>query len=332
MQAWSITQHGGPEVLARVDRPRPEPAGGEVRVVVRATGVNRADLLQRRGHYPAPPGAPADVPGLEFAGVVDAVGPRVTDWQPGDRVMGITGGGAYAEALCAHQGELLAVPEGLDWPAAAAFPEAFLTAWQGLCVVGGLQPRDHCLIRAASSAVGMAAVQLAAALGAVPIGTSRSRGRLERLRALGLAHGLVDGDGLDHEGLRAVAPGGVTLALDLLGGEALADSLAALAEEGTLVLAGLMAGAEGRVPLARVLMRRLQIRSFTLRGLPLDGRLRLAREARRRLLPLLAEGRLRPVVDSVLPFTEAPEAHRRLAAGGHFGKLVLELGAQGSAR
>lgn len=326
MKAWSITRHGGPEVLVWGERALPEPAGDEVRVAIRAAGVNRADLLQRMGYYPAPAGAPEDVPGLEFAGVVDAIGPRVGGWRPGDRVMGITGGGAYAEALCVHAGELLAVPEGLDWTLAAAFPEAFLTAWQGLVAVGGLRAGDTCLVRGASGGVGMAAVQLAAALGAEPLGTSRSPARLERLRDLGLAHGLVEAEGLDREALRAVAPAGVTLVLELVAGERLAESLAALADEGTLVLVGLMGGAEARLPLARVLMRRLQIRSFTLRSLSLEGRLRLAREARRHLLPLLAGGRLQPVVDSVIPFAEAPEAHRRLAAGGHFGKLVLELG------
>lgn len=323
MEAWSITEHGGPEVLSRVQRPTPEPGGDEVRVAVRAAGINRADLLQRLGHYPAPPGAPPDVPGLEFAGEVDAVGPRVTRWQPGDRVMGITGGGAYAEAVCVHEGELLAVPDGLDWPQAGAFPEAFLTAWQGLVTVGGLAAGDRCLIRGASSGIGIAAVQLAAALGAEPIGSSRSDERLARLRDLGLAHALPGSEGVDREALKAVAPGGVALVLELVAGERFDESLAALAPEGTLVLMGLMAGMEARLPLARVLMRRLQIRSFTLRSLPLEGRLRLAREARRHLLPLLAAGRLQPVVDTVLPFAEAPEAHRRMAAGGHFGKIVL---------
>ncbi len=190
MNAIVYTAAGGPDVIALREVPTPEPAPEQVRVRVRAAGLNRADILQRRGAYPAPPGWPADIPGLEYAGEVETLGAGVTRWRVGDRVMGLVGGGAHAEYVVVHQDEALAVPAGLTWTEGAAIPEAFLTAWDALVARGRLRAGERVLIHAVGSGVGTAAVQLAARMGATPIGTSRSAAKLERARALGLLQGI----------------------------------------------------------------------------------------------------------------------------------------------
>jgi NADPH:quinone reductase-like Zn-dependent oxidoreductase len=194
MRAIVITAPGGPEVLREREVPTPEPGIGEVRVRVRAVGLNRADLLQRRGHYPAPPGAPAQIPGLEYAGMVDDVGAGVTRWRPGDRVMGIVGGGAYAEAVVVHEREALPIPSNLDFDAAAAIPEAFLTAHDALFTLLGLTSGEDLLVHAIGSGVGLAALQLAHAAGARVIGTSRSAWKLQRALELGLDSAIDTGE------------------------------------------------------------------------------------------------------------------------------------------
>jgi NADPH:quinone reductase len=326
MRAIVITAPGDPDVLQLRHRPDPEPRPGQLRVAVRATALNRADLLQRRGLYPAPPGAPADIPGLEFSGVVDALGAGVTAWAVGDPVMGVVAGGGYAERLVLHEGEALRIPAGLDFAAAAAVPEAFTTAHDALFTRAALGSGERVLVHAVGSGVGTAAIQLAIAAGATVHGTARSAWKLERARELGLDVGIVTptDPGRDFAAeLRARTGAGVDVVLDLVGGPALAASLRTLNPLGRLVLVGLVAGARAEVDLAHLLRQRLTVVGTVLRSRPLDEKIAAARRVRRHVLPLLADGRVRPIVDRVLPARAAAEAHRLMERNENYGKIVL---------
>jgi putative PIG3 family NAD(P)H quinone oxidoreductase len=329
MRAVVITAPGGPDVLAVADRPVPRPAPGEVLVRVRAAALNRADLLQRRGAYPAPTGAPADVPGLEFAGeLVEAELAGGEQWRPGDRVFGIVAGGAQAEYLCVHAGLLARIPPELDWVAAAAVPEAFITAFDALVTLGQLRTGERVLVHAVGSGVGLAAVQVACAVGAVPYGTSRTPGKIERAHALGLADGLALPDGPEAlaERVRAWTGGrGVQVVLDLVGGPYVPVGLASLAERGRLVLVGLVAGRRAEVDLGLVLSRRLTVHGTVLRGRSLAEKVAVTRTFAAQVVPLLADGRLRPVVDATFPLDSVRLAHERLESNETFGKVVLTL-------
>ncbi len=326
MKAVVITRPGPPEVLELVDVPDPQPGPGEVRVRVSAAGVNRADLMQRQGHYPAPPGWPADVPGLEFAGRVDHVGPGVEDWGAGDRVMGLAGGGACAEYVVVPAEHLLPVPDALDDDAAAGVPEVFITAHDALRTRAGLAGSESVLIHAVGSGVGTAGLQIARAHDALVLGTSRSPWKLERASELGLDVALdASGEGVAFaERVREATDGrGADVVLDLVGGAYLAENLRAMAILGRLVVVGLPSGRTAEVDLGMLLSRRL-----TLVGTALRSRSRIEKAAAIRLfaeevLPLMADGRIRPVVQEVIPASEAARAHERVASNQTFGKVIL---------
>lgn len=324
MRAWIVEQPGDAHALQLGTQAVPEPGPEEVRVAVRAVGINRADVLQRQGHYPPPPGYDPRIPGLEYAGVVAAVGARVQSRAVGDGVMGLIGGGAYAEQVVTHERETLDLPPELALTDAAAIPEAFLTAYRALYLEGGLQPGQWCLVRGATSGVGQAALQLIRALGARSIATSRSRERLDGLQSIGFDLGLVDGS----EGVAAAVQahtGGAHVVVDFIGAPVLADNLAALRPEGTQVMVGLMAGAKTEINLGTMLMRRLKLRAMTMRSQPLERKIEFAQIFNERLLPLFAAGRLQPAVDRVFAFDDAVAAHQYMESGQHAGKLVLAL-------
>lgn len=324
MRAIVITQPGGPDVLEEQSRPRPEPGPGEIRVRVRASALNRADLLQRRGAYPAPAGALADIPGLEYAGEVDAVGPGAGLWSAGTRVMGIIGGGGHAEYICVHEREAMPIPAQMPWEDAAAIPEAFLTAYDALFHRLHVQPGDRLLIHAVGSGVGTAALQLGVLAGATVLGTSRSAAKLEKARALGLAAGI---DTSRDEWLAQIAgitnDEGVNAILDLVGGNFLAGNITLLAPRGRLALVGLLAGARAELNLAAVLGKRLEIVGTVLRARQIEEKIALAREFSDRMIPLFESGRLRPIVARVFPFAEIRAAHELLESNETFGKVVL---------
>lgn len=322
-RAVRISEPGGPEVLTLGELRVREPGAGEVLVEVAAAGLNRADTLQRRGFYPAPPGVPSDVPGLEYAGTVAALGHGVTSSSVGDRVMGITAGGGMSEFLVAHSREILPIPEGMSFTDAAAVPEVFMTAYDAVIVQGGLGLGQTLLVHAAASGVGTAAIQLARAVGARPIGTSRTEEKLERCAQLGLEQGIVAADGRFADALKAMAPGGAHVILDTVGAAYLEDNLAAVAVGGTIVVIGLMGGIKGEVNLGLLLRRRAHIVGSVLRSRPLEEKAALAQDFAQAVLPLLRDGRLEPIVDEVLPMTDVVEAHRRMEANETFGKLVL---------
>jgi len=326
MRAIVIREPGGPEVLEMRDVPRPEPSRGEVRVRVRATAVNRADLLQRMGSYPAPPGSPADIPGLEVAGEVDAVGADVTELAPGDRVMGIVGGGGYAEYVVVHARTLARIPEGTSFADAAAIPEAFLTAWDAIVAQGRLSSGETVLVHAAGSGVGTAALQIAKAIGARPIGTMRTPQKLGRARELGLSDGIVvEGAKFADEVLARTGGRGVDVVLELVGGAYVAQDLLCLAHRGRIVVVGTMGGGKVELDLSLLMRKRAEVRGTMLRSRPLEEKILAGQALQRHLVPLFESAALRPVVDRVLPLARAADAHRLMQNNDAFGKLVLDV-------
>jgi NADPH2:quinone reductase len=328
MRAVVIARPGGPDVLELRDLARPEPGSAEVLVRVRATALNRADLLQREGRYPAPPGAPSDIPGLEFAGEVAALGPGAREWREGDRVFGITGGGSYAEYLVAHERTLAPIPGSIGWDEAAAVPEAFITAHDALVTQAAVRPAERVLIHAIGSGVGLAAAQLARALGAIPYGTSRTGDKIDRARSFGLEDGIVlsrDTGPLADEVARWTERRGVDVVLDLVGGSYVEAGVEALAPRGRLILIGTVAGVQTQLDLRRVLTRRLTIRGTVLRARPLEEKILATRAFAAEVVPLLERGVVRPVIDSRFDLSEIAAAHRRLESNATFGKVVVQI-------
>lgn len=315
---------GGPEVLEIGSIEVPDPGPEEVRVAVVASGLNRADLLQRRGLYPAPPSVAPDVPGLEYAGTVTAVGARVTAFGPNDRVMGIVGGGGMAAEVVVHERTVLPVPDTFTDVEAAAVPEVFLTAYDAVCLQAGLTTSETLLVHAAASGVGTAAVQLARLFGARVLGTSRTAEKLEGLDALGLSFGIVPDEGRFADQVNTVTEGrGADVILDLVGGAYLAEDLGAVAMKGRIMLVGLVGGGEGTLPLRRLLARRARITGTVLRARPLEEKAALTQSFRRAILPHLAAGRLRTVIDRTFPADQIREAHAHMEANANVGKIVV---------
>jgi NADPH2:quinone reductase len=323
MKAIVITRFGGPEVLEWRDVPTPMPGRGEIRVRVRATAVNRADLVQRQGHYAAPPDVPADIPGLELAGEVDALGEGVTEWTVGDAAFGIIGGGAYAEYVVAHARTLARVPAGVSFTDAAAIPEAFITAWDAMVSQAGLAAGETVLVHAAGSGVGTAAVQIARAIGARALGTARTAAKLTRAQELGLDAAVTAEDGAFAERVKALAPAGVDVVLDLVGGAYVSESLKCLAPRGRIVVVGLMAGRTAELDLSTLLFKRARLFGTVLRSRPLEEKIAVNQAFAHHVVPLVARGTLRPVVERVMRLEQAAEAHARMESNEGFGKIVL---------
>jgi putative PIG3 family NAD(P)H quinone oxidoreductase len=323
MRAVIYTGAGGPEVIAIGEVPKPEVRPGHIRVRVHAAGLNRADLIQRRGQYAAPPGWPADIPGLECAGEVEAVR-AASKWQVGDRVMGLVGGGAQAELVTVHEDEALAVPEGLSFAEAAAVPEVFLTAFDALVTRGRLAPGERVLIHAVGSGVGTAAAQIAKHLGATVLGTSRSADKLTRA----LVYGLDRGIDTSHEAVRDAVGEPVDVVLDVLGGPAFPDNLAVLAPRGRLVMLGFLAGSRTTADLGPILRKRLEVIGSVMRTRTVEERVPLVRAFSERMLPLFDQriehaAPLRPVLERTYSMSEPAEARRALESNETFGKLVV---------
>lgn len=322
-----IREPGDPSVLEPATFEVRAPGASEVLVEVAASAVNRADLLQRRGLYPAPPGAPRDVPGLEYAGTVTAVGEGVRERAVGDRVMGIVAGGGYARHVVVHARETIRVPATLSVTDAAAVPEVFLTAWDALFERARLRPGATLLVHAVGSGVGTAGVQIARLVGARAIGTARAAAKVEAARALGLAHGIVVGGEeprfADETIARSTSGAGADVVLDGVGAAYLEENLRALAPLGTCVVLGLLGGARGTLSLGTLLAKRATLVGTVLRARPLEEKIALARRFEAEALPAFEAGHLRPVVAATLPMSAAAEAHRRLEANEVFGKVVL---------
>lgn len=324
MRAWCITATGGPEVLRQERVSRPSAGPDDVVVHVRAAGVNRADLLQCLGRYPPPPGVDPRIPGLEFAGEVYEVGARVARWCRGDAVMGIIGGGAYAERVRVHGEALLAVPPGLSWCEAGSLPESYLTAWRALDEVAALRAGEIVAIRPATSAVGMAAARVARFLGARTVGLGRDAERLQQILGVGL-DGLVAMDDQAGERLAHLMGRRADVLLEMVGGDTTMQALDLLTDEGRAVLLGILDGPAVSMDLGRFLFRRLGLRAMTMRTLPVNRRITLVRDFARRAGPCFTDGGFPPLLAECFPFAEAPDALRRLAAGGAPGRVVMRM-------
>src|SRR5262245_41463284 len=326
MRALTIARAGGPEVLEIRSAAEPPIGPEEVLVRVKASALNRADLLQRRGFYPAPPGAPADIPGLEFSGEIEVRGARVATLQPGDRVMGIVSGGAHAEKLCIHERLCLRIPPGMSFEDAAAVPEAFLTAYDALFVRGGLRPGEVVLLHAAGSGVGTAAAQMATVAGARVVALSRSADKRARLESMGVHRALDPGMPNVADAIRMTAGSdGVALAIDLIGAAAWTLDLEVLALRGRIVLVGTMSGAKVEADLGALMRKRATVVGTVLRSRPIEEKIELVQSFSRTILPLLAAGRLQPVVDRVVPLEDAASAHEAMERNENFGKIVLKV-------
>lgn len=324
MRAIVIREPGEPDVLELREVPRPEPGPGEALVRVAASGLNRADLLQRRGRYPVPPGYPADIPGLELSGTVVAVGEGVTAVSEGDLVMGILGGGGYAEYSTSPAETLVPVPEGMDAVTAGAVPEVYMTAFDAAFLQEGLKAGETLLVHAIGSGVGTAALQLARRIGADVIGTSRTPEKLERATGLGLEHAVLADDAWPARVLEITGGRGVDVILDLVGGPYLEGNQKVVAVRGRHIVVGVPAGAEATLSLRVLMGKRASIRGTVLRARPLPEKVELAHAFVRDVLPGFGDGTLHPVIDRVFPAAEAAHAHAWMEANENFGKILLE--------
>jgi NADPH:quinone reductase len=300
--------------LLVLEHPDPEPGGSEVLVRVRAAGLNGADMLQLRGRYPAPTGVPADIPGMELAGEVAALGSGATRFSEGDRVMAIVGGGAQAELAVVHERVLMPVPDGLSWEEAGGLPEVFTTAHDALFTQAGLRPGEHLLVHGAAGGVGTAAVQLGAAVGARVTATVRNPELRDRVAALGAE--AIDPEGFDERGPYDVI-------LELVGAPNLAANLNSLATWGRIAVIGIGAGAKSELNMALLLAKRARIHGSTLRARPLEEKALTARLVERSVLPLFAAGRLRVPIAEVYPLDQVAEAYEHFTAGAKLGKIVV---------
>ena len=327
MKAVLITRFGGPEVLEVQDAAQPTPSPDQILVQVKASALNRADLIQRQGHYPAPFGYPQNIPGIEFAGEVAAVGSLVQMWKPGQRVFGLVGGGAHAEFVIAQERTVAEIPARLNWSEAAAIPEAFITAQDALWKQAALKPGEVVLIHAIGSGVGLAALQLANALGAETYGTSRTVEKLERAKQLGLKGGLAIShvEAMASEFKELTNGRGADIVLDLAGGPYMTASLHVLAPIGRVIAIGTVAGSKADIDLRQVLSKRITIRGTVLRGRPLEEKIAVTQAFARELCPMLERGILRPVIDSEFDLADVQAAHHRMESNETFGKVVLKM-------
>jgi putative PIG3 family NAD(P)H quinone oxidoreductase len=317
MKAVVFMGAGGNEVVRLEDRPEPEPGTGEVVVSATHAGLNPADVVQRGGGYASPPGAPADIPGLEVAGRVVALGPGVTIWRTGDRVFGIVGGGGLAERVVCHERHLAPVPDGLDAEAAAAVPEAFITAHDALFTQAQLLMGETLLVNGASGAVGTSAVQLAREAGARVFAGVRSEAARQGVASLGAT--VVGSDFAE----RLIEVGGADVVLELVGAPNLVGDLEALALRGRIAIVGTGAGAEGQISLRKLMGKRARIFGTVLRARPLEEKALAVQALAHSVVPLLAQGRVKPIIDRVFPVAEVTSAFDYLGRPGKFGKVLI---------
>ncbi len=326
MKAVVITRPGGADVLEIEDLPEPRPGPDQVLVRVRATALNRADILQREGHYPPPAGVRTDVPGLEFSGEVEAVGSNVRECKEGSRVMGLLPGESYAEKIVTWERLTLPIPPNLSFVEAASIPEVFLTAYDALLLQARLKAGEAVLIHGAGSGVGTAAVQIARLTGAVSFGTASSDDKLSRAAQLGLDIGI----NYKHEDFADIVREhtggrGVDVVLDVVGAPYFEKNLDCLAPRGRLLLVGLLGGPTASADLSRIMGKRLTILGTVLRPRPLEEKIALSQKFQKLLLPLFDKNRLKPVVDRVFPLEKVARAHTYLEENRNFGKVVLEI-------
>jgi putative PIG3 family NAD(P)H quinone oxidoreductase len=326
MTAVAIAEPGGPRVLRPEQRPVPRPGDDEILIRVRAAGVNRPDILQRKGLYPPPPGA-SDLPGLEVAGEVAAVGEKVQRWHIGDRVTALVPGGGYAQYCVTPEGQALPIPHGFTFTEAAAIPETFFTVWHNVFQRGGLKAGETLLVHGGSSGIGTTAIQLATAFGARVIATAGSREKCEACMRLGASLAINYREEDFVQATRAQTDGrGADVILDMVGGDYIARNYEAAAEDGRIVQIALQQGAKATADFSRLMVKRLTHTGSTLRPRSAAFKSALARELEKHVWPLLAERRVAPVMDMIFPLNDVWRAHERMEEGSHIGKIVLDVG------
>jgi NADPH2:quinone reductase len=327
MHAITILEPGGPQVLQWIAHTMPEPAPEEVLIRVVCAGVNRPDIAQRKGHYPAPPGAVQNIPGLEVSGIIESVGQNVTHSKVGDQVCALLSGGGYSEYVCAPEGQLLPIPSGYSFEQAAALPETVLTVWHNVFQRGKLKQNETILIHGGTSGIGVMAIQMARAAGAVVIATAGSDEKCEKCLELGATRAInYRTQDFKNEVNNFTNRSGVDLILDMVGGDYTQKNLDCLAPDGRLVLINFMAGREANINLASVLTKRLTITGSTLRSRDLAFKRDLTIGVREKVWPWLEQGLVKPVIDSSYPMKEAAAAHIKMESSTHIGKIILRNG------
>jgi putative PIG3 family NAD(P)H quinone oxidoreductase len=323
MRAVTVSEAGGPDVLTLTEVPDPEPGTGELALDVAATAVNRADLLQRQGLYPPPPGA-SDIIGLECSGTVAAVGPEAGDWQVGDEVCALLAGGGYATRVCFPAGQVMPVPTGVDLVTAAALPEVACTVWSNVFMVAGLQPEENLLIHGGAGGIGTFAIQLASAMGARVLTTAGSTEKLAICADLGADVTINYREDDFVEAVREATEGqGADVILDNMGASYLGRNVAALATEGRLVVIGMQGGTKGELDLGVLLRKRGAVVATALRSRPTAEKAAICAAVAEHVWPLVADGRIRPIVHTTLPLAGAGDAHALMEAGDNVGKILL---------
>lgn len=327
MWAVVIEEYGSPEVLQLKEIPNLEPGRGEVRVKVHASALNRADIEQRKGNYPPPIPSEYEIPGLEFAGIVDKLGAEVRNWRVGDRVFGLLSAGGYAEQVVTHERMLMPIPPNLTFEQAAAIPEVFFTAYDALIDKGDFQAGDTVLIHAGASGVGTAAIQLARVMGAsLILATSRSTWKLDKCLQLGANRAINTAEEeFDQAVLDATALKGVDIILDFVGAAYLENNLNAAALEGRIVQIATLSGANAPINLQKVMSKRLRLQGTTLRSRSIEQKMTLTQKFAKQILPLFADGRLKPLIDRSFELKDVVEAHRYMENNSNIGKIVLAL-------
>ncbi|MDO3624984.1 NAD(P)H-quinone oxidoreductase [Mucilaginibacter sp. BT774] len=326
MKAIVITAAGGPEVLQMEDRSQPVITATEVLVKVAAAGINRPDVYQRKGNYPPPKGAPRDIPGLEIAGTIAAVGNRVTRWKIGDKVCALISGGGYAEYCNVPEGQCLSAPGNMTFVEAASLPETFFTVWSNVFDRGKLQPGESLLVHGGSSGIGVTAIQMATALGNKVYVTAGSDEKCKICQELGATKAINYKTEDFSESIHKLTDGkGVNMILDMIGGDYTPGNIACLSEEGRLILINAMRGKDVQIDLAQVMRKRLIITGSMLRSREIEFKSAIARNLEQHIWPLLASGKIKPVIYAVFPAKDAAKAHTLMESGGHVGKIILSF-------
>ena len=324
MLAIIVKKAGGPEALEFEERPTPEIAAYELLISVKAVGINRADILQRSGHYPPPKDASPDVLGLEYAGVVEKIGRSVSLFKVGDRVFGLSGGGTYQQYVAMHERVVAPIPSNLSFEEAAAIPEACITAYDALVLQGGLTSSKTVLISAVGSGVGLAALQIAESFGAHTIGTSRTADKIEAAKAFGLKEGIVVSDGFFAEKVNSLA-GGADIIIELVGGGYVEEDVKCVKMKGKILLVGMLGGTKTSLSFGLLLSRRAQLIGTTLRARPLEEKILVTQSFIAEMIPRIKKGQIKANVDKVFPFKEVAEAHKFMESNANIGKIVLSL-------
>jgi NADPH2:quinone reductase len=331
MKAIVITQPGAPEVLQPEERPIPAYSANEVLVKIAAAGVNRPDVAQRKGHYPPPPGASPDIPGLEIAGTIVETGAGVTRWKVGDKVCALVTGGGYAEYCAVPEGQCLPIPGNLSFIQAASLPETFFTVWSNVFDRGKLRSGESLLVHGGSSGIGVVAIQMAKALGSTVYVTAGTNEKCRFCERLGAAKAINYKTENFAEVIKQITGGkGVDVILDMIGGDYTPSNIKSLAADGRLVLINMMMGKDVQLDLSLVMMKRLTITGSTLRARDTAFKTAIAQNLEETIWPFLASGKIKPIINKVFPAEKAADAHRLMESSEHIGKIVLEFIVDGS--